>query len=97
MYDRSWICGVTVSPLYTSASIFGNCTSPGDGDECREVGRIRIGKRNLSTGRKRTPVLLCAPQIPHDLIWSVTRATAVGTLLLAAPNSFSVLLVALIV
>jgi hypothetical protein len=31
------------------------------------VGGMRIGKENQSTQRKSAPVLLCPPQIPHNL------------------------------
>jgi hypothetical protein len=38
---------------------------------------MRIGRGNRGTWRKPAPVPLCAPQIPHDLTWARTRATAV--------------------
>jgi hypothetical protein len=36
-------------------------------DECGAVGGMRIGRGDLSTQRKPTPVPLCSPQIPHNL------------------------------
>jgi hypothetical protein len=47
-------------------------------DECGAVGGMRIGRGICSTRRKRAPVPLCTPQIPHDLTWARTRAAAVG-------------------
>jgi hypothetical protein len=47
-------------------------------DECGIVGGMRIGRGNRSTRRKPAPVPLCSPQIPHDLIWNLTRAAPVG-------------------
>jgi hypothetical protein len=44
-----------------------------DDDEWGSVGGIN-GRGNLCTQRKPAPVLLCRPQIPHDLAW----AAAVG-------------------
>jgi hypothetical protein len=37
---------------------------------------MRIGRGNRSTWRKRIPVPLCPPQIPHDLTWGRTRTAA---------------------
>jgi hypothetical protein len=37
----------------------------GEGD-CGEIGGIKIGRGNRSTGRKPAPAPLCPPQIPHD-------------------------------
>jgi hypothetical protein len=54
-------------------------TPAADDDECGAVGGMRIGKRNRSTRRKPALVPLCPPQIPHDLTWVRTRATAVGS------------------
>jgi hypothetical protein len=48
-----------------------------DDDECGAVCGMIIGKGNRSTRRKPVPVPLCPPQIPHDLTWAGTRATAV--------------------
>jgi hypothetical protein len=39
---------------------------------------MRIGRGNRSTCRKPAPMLLCPPQIPHDLTRARTRAAAVG-------------------
>jgi hypothetical protein len=52
-----------------------------DDDERGAVGGM-IGKGNRSTRRKPAPMLLCAPQIPHDTTWARTRAAAVGSFLL---------------
>jgi hypothetical protein len=41
-------------------------------DECDAVSGMRIGRGNRSTRRKPAPVLLCPPQIPHDLTWDQT-------------------------
>jgi hypothetical protein len=49
-----------------------------DDDECGALGGIRIGRGNLSSRRKPTPMSLCPPQIPHDLTWARIRAAAVG-------------------
>jgi hypothetical protein len=43
-----------------------------------------IGRGNRSTWRKLAPVPLCPPQIPHDLTWARTRASAVGSRRLTA-------------
>jgi hypothetical protein len=40
---------------------------------------MRIGKGNRSTRRKRAPMPLYPPQIPHDVTWARTRAAAVGS------------------
>jgi hypothetical protein len=55
-----------------------------DDDECGAVSGMRIGKGNRSTRRKPSSVTLCPPQIPHDLTWAWTRATAVGSRRLTA-------------
>jgi hypothetical protein len=55
-----------------------------DHDECGAVAGMWIGRRNRSTQRKRAPVPLCSPQIPHDLIRARTRATAMGSRRLTA-------------
>jgi hypothetical protein len=39
---------------------------------------LRINDRNRSTKRKPALLSLCPPQIPHDLILSLTQATAVA-------------------
>jgi hypothetical protein len=49
-----------------------------DGDECRAVGGMRIGRGNRSIPRKPATMPLC-PQIAHDLTWARTRAPAVGS------------------
>jgi hypothetical protein len=53
-------------------------------DECGAFGGMRIGRGKRNTRRKPIPVPLCPPQIPHDLTWDRTRATAVGSRLLTA-------------
>jgi hypothetical protein len=57
----------------------------GDG-HCGEkkIGGIKIGRGNRSTRRKRSPVPLCPPQIPHDYTQVWTRAAAVGSQRLTA-------------
>jgi hypothetical protein len=55
-----------------------------DDDKCGAVGGMRIRRGNRSSWRKPAPVPLFPPQIPHDLIWSQTRAAAVGSRLLTA-------------
>jgi hypothetical protein len=52
-------------------------------DECRVVGRMRIGRRNPSTRWKPAQMPLCPPQILHDLTRARTR-TAVGSRQLTA-------------
>jgi hypothetical protein len=53
-------------------------------DERGAVGGMRIGRGNRSTRRKRAPVPLYPPQIPHDVICTRTRAAAVGSRQLTA-------------
>jgi hypothetical protein len=53
-------------------------------DECGAVDEMWIDRRNRSTWRKLAPVLLCPPQIPHDLTWARTQAAAVGSQRLTA-------------
>jgi hypothetical protein len=50
-----------------------------DDGECGVVGGMRIGRGNRSTRRKPASVPLYPPQIPHDLTWDRTRASAVGS------------------
>jgi hypothetical protein len=50
-----------------------------DDDDRGTVGGMRTGKRNRSYQRKRAPVPICPPLIPHDLTWARTRAAAVGS------------------
>jgi hypothetical protein len=45
---------------------------------------MRLGKGNRSTQRKPAAMPLCPPQIPHDLTWARTRATAEGNRRLTA-------------
>jgi hypothetical protein len=47
-------------------------------EECGAVGGIKIGQGNRSTRRKPDPVLLCPPQIPHDLTRARTLALGFG-------------------
>jgi hypothetical protein len=47
--------------------------------ECVAVGGT-LGRGNRNTHRKPAPVLLCPPQIPHNLTWARTRVAAVGRL-----------------
>jgi hypothetical protein len=53
-------------------------------NECGAVGGMRIGRGNRSTRRKPAPIPLRPPQIPHDLTWDRSRATAVGNRRLTA-------------
>jgi hypothetical protein len=53
-------------PLGTSATIWPTLPAPDD-DECGAVSAMS-GRGNQSARRKPTPVSLCPPQIPHDLI-----------------------------
>jgi hypothetical protein len=62
----SW-CGVRLSPLGTSATIYPTLPAPKYNYGCGAFGGMRIGKGNRSTRRKPAPVPLCSPQIPHDL------------------------------
>jgi hypothetical protein len=55
-----------------------------DDGYCGATGGMKIGRENRSTRRKPAPVLLCLPQIPHDLIRSRTQAAAVGSQRLTA-------------
>jgi hypothetical protein len=48
-------------------------------NEYRAIGGMRISRRNRNSRGKVAPIPLCLPQIPHDLTWNRTRATAVGT------------------
>jgi hypothetical protein len=45
-------------------------------DECGALRWMRIGRVNWSTRRNAAPLPLSYPQIPHDLSWDRTRATA---------------------
>jgi hypothetical protein len=53
--------GVRLSPLGTSATNWPIVQDPVDGDECGEVGGMRIGRGNRNTRRKPAPVPLCQP------------------------------------
>jgi hypothetical protein len=55
-----------------------------DDEECGAFDGMRIGRGNRSTRRKPAPVPLCPSQIPHDLTWARTRASAVGSRRLTA-------------
>jgi hypothetical protein len=55
-----------------------------DDDDCGAVGGMRIGRRNRSIQRKRTPEPLCPPQIPHEQTRARTPAVAAGSQLLTA-------------
>jgi hypothetical protein len=66
----SFLGGLTLSPLGTSATNRPTVPAPGDDDDdCGAVGGMRIGRGNRSTQRKPAPVPICPPQIPHDLTW----------------------------
>jgi hypothetical protein len=59
---------VRLSPLGTAVTT-GLLYQPqmiDDGD-CGAIGGMKIGRGNRSTRRKLVPVLLCPPQILHDL------------------------------
>jgi hypothetical protein len=58
--------GVQLGPFGTSATNWPIVLAPGDYDD-REIGGMMTGRGNRSTRRKRAPVPLCPPQIPHDL------------------------------
>jgi hypothetical protein len=49
-----------------------------DDDECGAVGGMS-DSGNRSTRRKPAPFTLCPPQIPHDLTWARTWASADGS------------------
>jgi hypothetical protein len=66
-YDFSYPWGgVRVIPLSTPAASRPSVRAPDD-DECGAIGRIRIARGNRNTSTKPALVLLCPPQIPHDL------------------------------
>jgi hypothetical protein len=61
--------------------LFGLLSQPqmtDDDDDCGAISEMRICNGNRTTRRKPAPVLLCPPQISHDLSWVGTRASAVG-------------------
>jgi hypothetical protein len=76
---------VRLSPLGASATV-GLLYQPRmiDDDDYGAVGGMTIGRGNRSTRRKPAPVPLCPTQIPHDLTWDRTWATAVGSQRLTA-------------
>jgi hypothetical protein len=47
-------------------------------------GGMRIGRVNQRTRREHGPVPLCPPQLPRDLTWNLTRATAIRSRRLTA-------------
>jgi hypothetical protein len=53
-------------------------------DECVAVGGMIIDRGNQSTRRKPTHLLLCPPQILHDLTWGRTPAATVESRRLTA-------------
>jgi hypothetical protein len=67
---------VQLGPLGTAVSNTFIVPAPGDYDD-GEIGEM-IGRRNRSTRRKPTPVLLCPPQKPHAAR-TRSRAAAVGS------------------
>jgi hypothetical protein len=64
--------------------LFGLLYQPRVIDEYGEFGGMKIGRGNRSTRRKYAPLPLCPPQIPHDLTWDRTRASAMGSRRLTA-------------
>jgi hypothetical protein len=50
-----------------------------DEDDCGAIGGMTIGRGNQNTRRKPAPVQRYPPQIPHDLTWARTWATAFGS------------------
>jgi hypothetical protein len=76
---------VRLSPLGTSATVV-LLYQPRMivDDDYGAVGGMRIGGGNRSTRREPAPVPLRPPQIPHDLTWDRTRATAMGSQRLTA-------------
>jgi hypothetical protein len=53
-----------LGPLGTAATNRPIVLAPGDYDD-GEIGRMMIGRGNLSTPRKHAPVPLCPPQTAH--------------------------------
>jgi hypothetical protein len=77
--------GMRLTPLCTVATI-GLLYQPqmiDDGD-CATIAGMKIGRGKRSTPRKPAPVLLCPPQIPHDLTWAQIWAAAMGSQQLTA-------------
>jgi hypothetical protein len=79
------VSGVRLSPLGTAATT-GLLYEPQmiDEDDCGEIGGMKIGRGNRSTGRKPAPASLCPPQISLDQTRTRTRAAAVGSQRLTA-------------
>jgi hypothetical protein len=72
--------GWDLSQLGTSVTIWPIVPDRMTDGECGAVGGMRISRGNRSTRRKPAAVLLCPPQIPHDLTWARSRTAAVGSL-----------------
>jgi hypothetical protein len=51
--------GANTGPFYQPQMI--------DDGDCGAIGGMKIDTGNRSTWRKPAPVLLCPPEIPHDL------------------------------
>jgi hypothetical protein len=66
-----------MSPLGTSATVGLLYQLRMIDNDYGAVGGMRVGSGNRSTRRKPAPVPLRPPQIPHDLTWDRTRASAV--------------------
>jgi hypothetical protein len=47
-------------------------------NDCGAIGGM-LGRGNRSTRRRPAPMLLCSPQIPHDLTRARIQADAVGS------------------
>jgi hypothetical protein len=80
------IIGARLSPPDTTSTT-GILYQPQTIDDgyCGAIGGIKIGRGNRSEVLEETaPMLLCPPQIPHDLTRSQTRAAAVGSQQLTA-------------
>jgi hypothetical protein len=58
--------GIQLCPLGTAATNRPIVPAPDDYDD-GEIGGMMIGRGNRSARRKRAPVPLCSPQIPHAL------------------------------
>jgi hypothetical protein len=57
------LCGGTSGTAATTGLVY-QPRMIGDGD-CGEIGRMKIGRGNRSTRRKRASIPLCPPQTPH--------------------------------
>jgi hypothetical protein len=68
--DNYWV-GVRLSVLGIAATT-GLLHQPRiiDGDECRAVGGVRIGRGTRNTRMDTCPSAICPPQTPHDLTWN---------------------------